>query len=105
MSALLRLAIWLGIILTVGLFLYLLAPVLTPFLAAALLAYLGDPVTDRLQKFRISRTSAVIIVFVTLLLGLLLLFLLFVPLLEGQVSAMLRRLPGYLDLLQERGLP
>ena len=40
---------WLiAIALTGGLF-YLLAPVLTPFVAAALLAYLGDPLADRLQ--------------------------------------------------------
>ena len=35
--------------------LYLLAPVLTPFLAAALLAYLGDPLIDRLEARKLSR--------------------------------------------------
>lgn len=42
--------------------LYLLAPVLTPFALAALLAYLGDPVVDRLEK-KFSRTTSVVIVF------------------------------------------
>jgi len=32
-----------------GFVLYLLSPVLMPFFAAALLAYLGDPIADRLQ--------------------------------------------------------
>ena len=32
--------------------LYLLAPVLTPFLIGAFLAYLGDPAVDRLQTIR-----------------------------------------------------
>ena len=34
-------------LLVTGWLLYLLAPVLTPFLVAAALAYLGDPVADR----------------------------------------------------------
>ena len=34
----------------IGYVLYLLTPVLTPFLISAILAYLGDPVADRLEK-------------------------------------------------------
>ena len=45
--------------------LYLLAPVLTPFLFAALLAYLGDPLIDRLEARKISRSWAVTLVFGT----------------------------------------
>jgi len=43
--------------------LYLLAPVLTPFLFAALLAYLGDPLIDRLEARKLSRSLAVAMVF------------------------------------------
>lgn len=100
MSTELRITVWLGIILAIGGLLYLLAPVLTPFLAATLLAYLGDPVTDRLQKIGLSRTIAVVTVFVSLLLLLLLVLFFVVPLLEGQVRAFLQRLPSYLDVLQ-----
>ena len=105
MSAAMRFSIWLGIAIIIGWLLYVLAPVLTPFLAAALLAYLGDPITDRLEKWRLSRTLAVVIVFVVMIVGLLLLLFLLIPLLEGQISAMLQALPGYIDLLQEQGLP
>ena len=42
--------------------LYQLAPVLTPFLVAGLLAYLGDPLVDRLQSRRAPRTLATAIV-------------------------------------------
>ncbi len=52
--------------------LYLLAPVLTPFLFAALLAYLGDPLIDRLEARKISRSWAVTLVFGVIILGLLL---------------------------------
>ncbi len=38
---------WLIAIALLGWLMYLLAPVLTPFVAAALLAYIGDPLADR----------------------------------------------------------
>ena len=39
---------WLIAVGLAGLLFYLLAPVLTPFIAAGLLAYMGDPLADRL---------------------------------------------------------
>jgi len=42
---------------------YLLSPVLMPFAFAAMLAYLGDPLTDRLETYQLSRTKAVLVVF------------------------------------------
>ena len=56
---------------------YLLAPVLMPFAFAAMLAYLGDPLADKLETYHLSRTSSVIAVFsvMTLILGLILLLL------------------------------
>ena len=38
---------------------YLLRPILTPFIVSAILAYLGDPLVDRLQRLRLSRSLAV----------------------------------------------
>ncbi len=40
---------WMIAIALVGWLMWLLAPVLTPFIAAALLAYIADPLADRLQ--------------------------------------------------------
>ena len=54
---------WLIAVALAGWLLYLLAPVLTPFVAAALLAYIGDPLADRLQKLKLPRTLAVVAVF------------------------------------------
>ena len=53
----------LALLLFAGFLFYLLAPVLTPFFLATLLAYLGDPLVDRLQRWRMSRTFAVVTVF------------------------------------------
>ena len=85
--------------------LYLLTPVLTPFFAAALLAYLGDPLVDRLQQSKLSRTVSVIIVFISLFLILTLMLLLLLPMLEHQVSYLLQSVPGYIDVLQTKWLP
>ncbi|MDQ2696183.1 MAG: AI-2E family transporter [Pseudomonadota bacterium] len=105
MSSEARLGIWLAIVVVFGLLLYLLAPVLTPFLVAALLAYLGDPLADWLEAHRFSRTLAVVTVFTGITFALLLLILILIPLLEQQVGVLLKQLPVYIDFLQIRVLP
>ena len=42
---------------------YLLAPILTPFLISAFLAYIGDPAVDKLETIKFSRTLSVAFVF------------------------------------------
>ena len=88
-----------------GVLLYLLAPVLTPFLVAAVLAYIGDPLVDRLEARRLSRTLSVVTVFTTLSLFALLLLLILVPMLERQVTLLVTKLPQYLQWLQQTGIP
>ncbi len=61
-----RQGFWLAVFLTTGWIIYLLSPVLMPFLVAATLAYMGDPFTDWLESKKIPRTLAVIIVFLVL---------------------------------------
>ena len=97
---------WLGFVLIVftGWLVYLLGPVLTPFLVAALFAYLGDPIADSLEAW-MPRTLAVVVVFVGLLLGVLAALLFLVPALERQLLAFLDRLPDYIAWLQEQLLP
>ncbi len=56
---------WLILIGIVGFVIWLLAPVLMPFVIAALFAYLGDPLVDRLEK-RMTRTLAVCLVFLVM---------------------------------------
>ena len=89
---------------------YRLAPVITPFVIAAALAYLGDPVVDRLEKvsigkWHISRTLAVSIVFILMTGGLFLLFLIVFPLLQKQVEHLVRSVPGALEWFAGTVLP
>jgi predicted PurR-regulated permease PerM len=85
--------------------LYLLAPVLTPFLFAALLAYLGDPLIDRLEARKIPRSWAVALVFGVILLSLLLLLLFLIPMLTHQFKGLIQRLPTHIDWFQTHVLP
>ena len=88
-----------------GYLLYLLAPVLMPFVTAALLAYLGDPLVDWLEDHGLSRTLAVVVVFVLLLLLLAALPLLLLPALEAQIGKLVEALPRYLDWIQLHVMP
>ena len=78
-----------------GFLLYLLAPVLTPFLAAALLAYLGDPLVDRMEAKGLPRTVAVAVMFVVFLSLLAGLVLLLAPALQQQLVSLSNALPTY----------
>ena len=91
----------LAVTLTLGFLLYLLAPVLTPFLAAALLAYLGDPLVDRMEAKGLPRTAGVVVMFVLLLSVMAGLLLLLVPALQQQLVALAKALPVYIDWAQE----
>jgi predicted PurR-regulated permease PerM len=80
-----------------GWLIYLLAPILTPFAVGALLAYLGDPLADRLEAQKMGRTAAVSFVFIAMFLVLAAILLLLIPLLEHQVARLLANLPRYID--------
>jgi len=85
--------------------LYLLAPVLFPFLVAAALAYLGDPLVDSLEARKLSRSVSVITVFCGLFLGLFIVVAFVVPVLQQELVALLKKLPAYIDWLQGTVLP
>ena len=96
---------WLIALALTGGLLYLLAPILTPFVAAALLAYVGDPLADRLQRLRLPRALAVVAVFVLTFLCLGLLVLLVGPLIRSQIGALLDALPGIAAKVEQVWLP
>ncbi len=85
--------------------LYFLSPVLTPFLAAAILAYLVDPLVRVLTWLRVPRLLSVIIVFLTSLFVIVLLFLLLVPLIENQILVLIEVIPSIIAWLQDTIVP
>lgn len=87
------------------LMLYLLAPILTPFVIGAGLAYLGDPLVDRLERWHCSRTVGVSLVFVVIIAVTVISVGLLVPTLHRQLSTLIQNLPDWLRWVQDTGLP
>jgi len=89
----------------IGFLIYLLGPVLMPFVIAALLAYLCNPLVNRLVDLKLPRLAAVVVVFIGVFLVIMLLLLLLMPLIEKQVMIFIRNWPDYIDWLQQTAIP
>jgi predicted PurR-regulated permease PerM len=85
--------------------LWLLAPILTPFVFGAMLGWLGDPVVDRLERMGRSRNTAVMLVFGTMTVLVLLALVVLVPLVEQQIVILFESLPHYRDWFVGTVLP
>ena len=93
-----------------GLLLWLLAPVITPFAVAATIAYLTDPLVDRLELIRIkswqmSRSLAVTLVFVLLTILLVIALLVVIPALIRQARSLVDQVPAVIDWVTVVALP
>jgi len=86
---------WLVIVAVIGWLVWLLSPILMPFMLAGVFAYLGDPLVDRLERLRIGRGLAAGIVFLVMLLLVALALLVLVPLVQRQIAHFIAALPGY----------
>lgn len=87
------------------LIIYQLLPILTPFLVSILLAYMGDPVVDFLERYKVPRTVGVIAVFVLVSLIMLVLLLVLVPMIGRQLVSLYGLTPQLIDWLQDSALP
>ena len=97
-----RLAVVIAIVALTGLLLYLLAPVLAPFTAAALLAYIGNPLVSRLERVRVPRVVGVSVVFLFFVLVLLGLVLYLVPVLHASLNTFVAHVPEYYDWIAKQ---
>ena len=92
---------WLAGLLVCGL-IYLLSPILTPFLVAAILAYIANPLVNKIDAFQFknlspSRTVASLLVMCLILAVILLILLIVVPLIQKEVVLLLQKLPAYFN--------
>ncbi len=95
-----QIAFWVAALLVFGGLLWLLHHILLPFVAGAALAYLLDPLANRLSKRGVSRLVAALVIlggFVLLFAGL---FILIAPVLANQLSAFIAHVPAYVHRLQ-----
>lgn len=94
-----------GIALAAMLLFYLLHPILMPFALGGLLAYLGDPLVDRLEARGYSRTGGVLLVFLMLTLLFVLALLVLVPVLLAQLDGLVRAIPEIYRWVSHEALP
>ena len=101
----LQTALWIGVGLGLLVLLYALSPILTPFLLAAVLAYVCNPVADRLERLGLPRIAAVVVVLLALgaLGGGLLLIVL--PLVQEEAALIAARAPQALQIANEKLAP
>ncbi|MGO4223149.1 AI-2E family transporter [Lysobacter sp. TAF61] len=96
---------WTALGLGVCWLLWLLAPILSPFAFALILAWLGDPLVDRLERAGRSRNTAVAMVFTMMALIVLAALLILLPLMERQITTLVTSLPRYREWLMTTALP
>ncbi|HEX4300439.1 MAG TPA: AI-2E family transporter [Gammaproteobacteria bacterium] len=95
----------LALVIGLSLLLYALGAVLAPFIISALLAWLGDPLADKLEEWRFPRALAVLVVFIATFLVLGLLLLLIVPMVGREFQALTARAPQFLSWYQNTATP
>jgi predicted PurR-regulated permease PerM len=96
-----HLAFWGAAFAVVILFIVLFHDIMLPFVVGMALAYLFDPMTDRLQRLRMSRLVASLFVLVLFSLAVILLLMLLVPLIASQLAGFIEKLPDTLSRLQQ----
>jgi predicted PurR-regulated permease PerM len=104
-------AFWVALWLAFGVLLVALGPILTPFLAAAIIAYALNPGVDRIDhlrlgRFDVPRPLAVVVVVLLFFCAVLSLVLIVVPVLQTEIPLLQAQIPAFLakanDLLGPR---
>ena len=101
----LQTALWLSAGVAIVALLYALSPILAPFMLAAILAYICNPITDRLTRCRLPRIVAVCIVMLALGAAIAGLVLIALPLLYDEAIILATRAPEALRQANEQLAP
>lgn len=96
---------WLILACVSGGLIYLLSPILTPFLLAAVIAYICNPMVTRMAGKSISRTAGTILVMFLLSGMFVALIFIMVPLFEEEARRLMDKMPAYLEVLRSKVIP
>lgn len=91
---------WVVALLVFAALLWLLSPVLLPFIAGMALAYLLDPLTRKVEKTGLGRGLAALIVIAVIIIAVVLVISLITPVLADQLFAFVENIPKYMERLQ-----
>src|ERR1019366_6152010 len=93
-------AVWIGALAAVALTVVLLHEILLPFVAGIALAYLLDPVVEKIERFGVNRTAATLAIVGLFIIGVGGVLVLVTPLLGMEVADFIERFPQYIGQLQ-----
>ena len=100
-----RIAFWLIVAMILGLVLWLLSGMLLPFVLGAALAYVCDPLADRLERLRFPRWLATLTVLLTFVAVGVAALLLVAPLIQSQILQLIDRVPHFADMMRGKIMP
>ena len=92
---------WCAALLFTIVFLYVFRSILLPFVAGMALAYLLDPVADKLEAMGASRLVATFLILILFVVLFILSLIVIVPILSNQLSDLIARIPDYVTRLQD----
>lgn len=81
-------------------FLMVFRGILLPFVAGMALAYFLDPIADRLERLGLSRMWATVVILIAFIVVFVLALVIIIPVLAGQATEFIARMPGYVEQLQ-----
>lgn len=94
-----QVSIWLIALGAMIAFMWLFAEIMLPFIAGIVLAYFLDPVADALERLKLPRLAATLVIVLTSVFLLVLVLLLIVPLIGDQIGKFAERLPSNVSTL------
>ena len=100
-----RLGIGLAAVASLAAVLSLLSEIMLPFVAGMAVAYFLDPLADRLEKWRCSRTLATSLITAAFFVLAVAMVVVLFPLLQAQLTNFLTRVPDYASRLREFAIP
>ncbi|HUI35722.1 MAG TPA: AI-2E family transporter [Stellaceae bacterium] len=97
-----RLLFWLGLILIAIIALGMVQSILLPFAAGVVLAFVLSPAVNRLERWGVRRSLAALAVLTLFLIGVVLVFVILVPLIQNQVVQLIGKVPALVAFLKEQ---
>ncbi len=94
-----QVSVWLGVLAGIVAFMWLFADILLPFIAGIVLAYFLDPIADALERLKLPRLAATLVIVLTSAFALVLVLLLIVPVIGDQIGRFAERLPSDVSTL------
>jgi len=95
-----QIVFWSATLTVFVLFMSVFSSILLPFIAGMVVAYLLDPVADKLEGLGASRLFATFVILLVFVICFVVALLVVVPVLSNQLASFIEKLPGYIKLLQ-----